>query len=60
MMTLALRYSDLRDIYEKVATSERISEADAIRLFQSKDLNAVGAIADLCGSASAGTGPATS
>jgi aminodeoxyfutalosine synthase len=29
-----------------VAAGERISEADALRLFESKDLNAVGAIAD--------------
>ena len=33
--------------YDKVAAGERISEADALRLFESKDLNAVGAIADL-------------
>jgi aminodeoxyfutalosine synthase len=36
----------LRDIYDKVAAGERISENDALRLFESKDLNAVGAIAD--------------
>jgi aminodeoxyfutalosine synthase len=45
-MNVALRHSNLRDIYEKVLASERISEEDALRLFQSKDLNAVGAIAD--------------
>ena len=39
--------SELRDIYDKVAAGERISDADALRLFESKDLNAVGAIADL-------------
>jgi aminodeoxyfutalosine synthase len=39
--------SELRDIYNKVAANERISEADALRLFESKDLNAVGAIADV-------------
>jgi aminodeoxyfutalosine synthase len=38
--------SDLRDIYDKVVASERISDADALRLFESKDLNAIGAIAD--------------
>src|SRR5262245_21639638 len=38
--------SELRDIYDKVAAGERISEADALRLFESKDLNVVGAIAD--------------
>jgi aminodeoxyfutalosine synthase len=39
--------SELRDLYEKVAAEERISEADAQRLFESKDLQALGAIADL-------------
>jgi aminodeoxyfutalosine synthase len=38
--------SDLRDIYDKVVAGERISDGDALRLFESKDLNAVGAIAD--------------
>jgi aminodeoxyfutalosine synthase len=38
--------SGLRDIYDKVVAGERISEADALRLFESKDLNALGAIAD--------------
>jgi len=38
--------SELRNIYAKVAAGERISEADALQLFESKDLNAVGAIAD--------------
>jgi aminodeoxyfutalosine synthase len=38
--------SELRDLYDKVAAGQRISEADALRLFESKDLNAVGAIAD--------------
>jgi aminodeoxyfutalosine synthase len=41
-----IQRSGLRDIYDKVAAGERISEADALRLFESKDLNAVGAIAD--------------
>jgi len=42
-----VQHSSLRDLYEKIATGERISEADALRLFESKDLNAVGAIADV-------------
>jgi aminodeoxyfutalosine synthase len=42
-----IQRSELRDLYDKVAAGERISEADALRLFESKDLNAVGAIADL-------------
>src|SRR2546427_1893227 len=41
-----MQRSDLRDLYDKVAAGERISEADALHLFESKDLNAVGAIAD--------------
>jgi aminodeoxyfutalosine synthase len=41
-----IRRSELRDIYDKVVAGERISEADALRLLESKDLNAVGAIAD--------------
>ncbi len=45
-MNFSIRHSDLRDIYDKVVGGERISEDDALRLFQSKDLNAVGAIAD--------------
>src|SRR5690242_4404836 len=36
----------MRFIYYKVASVVRISEADALRLFQSKDFNAIGAIAD--------------
>jgi aminodeoxyfutalosine synthase len=39
--------SELRDLYDKVAEGKRITEADALRLIESKDLNAVGAIADL-------------
>jgi aminodeoxyfutalosine synthase len=46
-MNFFIQRSELRDLYEKVAAGERISEADALRLFESKDLNAVGAIADL-------------
>lgn len=46
-MHFFVQRSELRDLYEKVAAGERISEADALRLFESKDLNAIGAIADL-------------
>jgi aminodeoxyfutalosine synthase len=45
-MSFAIQRSELRDIFDKVAAGERISDADALRLFASKDLNAVGAIAD--------------
>jgi len=46
-MHFFVQRSELRDIYDKVAAGQRISETDALRLFESKDLNAVGAIADL-------------
>ena len=46
-MNFFVQRGELRDLYDKVAAGERISEADALRLFESKDLNAVGAIADL-------------
>jgi aminodeoxyfutalosine synthase len=39
--------SELRGLYEKVEAGKRISEEDALRLFESKDLNVVGAIADV-------------
>ena len=45
-MNLAIQHSELRDLYEKVAAGERLSDADALRLFESKDLNALGAMAD--------------
>jgi aminodeoxyfutalosine synthase len=46
-MNFFVQRSELRDLYDKVAAGERISEIDALRLFESKDLNTVGAIADL-------------
>ncbi len=46
-MNFFVQRSELRDLYDKVAAGERISETDALRLFESRDLNAVGAIADL-------------
>ena len=45
-MNLFLQHSPLRDLYEKVVAGERLSDADALRLFESKDLHALGAIAD--------------
>jgi aminodeoxyfutalosine synthase len=46
-MNFFVQRSELRDIHEKVVAGERISDADALRLFESKDLNGIGAIADL-------------
>jgi aminodeoxyfutalosine synthase len=46
-MNSFIQRSELRDLYDKVAAGKRISEADALRLFESKDLNTLGVIADL-------------
>ncbi len=45
-MSFLLQHSTLRDLYEKVAAGVRLSDDDALRLFESKDINAVGALAD--------------
>src|ERR1700693_6286052 len=54
-MNFLIQRSELRDLYDKVAAGERISEADALRLFESKDINTVGAIADLARQRKVGT-----
>jgi len=41
-----IRQSGLADLYDKVVAGTRISEEEALRLFESKDLNTVGLIAD--------------
>src|SRR5436190_3227262 len=46
-MQFFVQRSQLRDLYDKVAAGERISEDEALRLFESKDINTLGAIADL-------------
>jgi aminodeoxyfutalosine synthase len=46
-MQYFVQRSNLRDLYEKVAGGARISEEEALRLFESKDLNTLGAMADL-------------
>jgi aminodeoxyfutalosine synthase len=46
-MHFFVQRSELRDLYDKVASGQRLSEADALRLFESKDLNTLGAMADL-------------
>jgi aminodeoxyfutalosine synthase len=53
-MNFFVQHSGLRDLYDKVAAGERISETVALRLFESKDLNAVGAIADFARQKKAG------
>ncbi len=45
-MNFSLRNSPLRGIAEKVAAGTRINDTEAMELFESRDLNALGAIAD--------------
>lgn len=45
-MSSSLKHSELQDLHEKVVAGNRLSEGDGLRLFRSKDLNALGAIAD--------------
>jgi len=46
-MIISLLPAALRPIYEKVAAEQRISEADALALYESRDLQAVGAMANM-------------
>ena len=46
-MQFIVRQSGLADIAAKVEAGERLTDADAERLFATKDLNALGALADL-------------
>src|SRR5215470_5048845 len=45
-MNFILRNSDLCSLGDKVIAGERLTEEDALHLFESRDLNALGAIAD--------------
>ncbi len=46
-MNTNLLPEDLRDIAEKVQASERLNEAEALQLYQSPHINALGSLADL-------------
>jgi aminodeoxyfutalosine synthase len=46
-MNLFLEHSSLRDLHEQVLTGHRITDADALRLFESRDLHALGAMAEV-------------
>ncbi len=46
-MNFFVQRNGLRDLHEKVVAGGRIDESEALRLFESKDLNALGALADL-------------
>lgn len=43
-MNPALRQSPLRDLYEKVVAGHRITDDDALRMFESRDLHALAAM----------------
>lgn len=45
-MNYALKNSELRDLCDKAAAGERFTDAEALRLFETKDINALGALAD--------------
>lgn len=45
-MNCCFRPNGLSDIADKVLAGERLSDGDALRLFESKDLHTVGALAD--------------
>ncbi len=45
-MMRAIQHSSLSDLYEQVVAGRRLTERDALRLFQSRELHALGAMAD--------------
>jgi aminodeoxyfutalosine synthase len=46
-MNLFVQRNGLSDLHDKVVAGERLSEADALRLFETKDLHALGAMATI-------------
>jgi aminodeoxyfutalosine synthase len=46
-MTPAIQFSGLDDLYEKAATGQRLTSADALRLFQTREIHALGAMGDV-------------
>jgi aminodeoxyfutalosine synthase len=46
-LNIFLQHHPLKDLCKKVSAGTRITNEDALRLFESKDLNALGAIADV-------------
>jgi aminodeoxyfutalosine synthase len=46
-MNFALKHSELRDLYDKTIADERFTDDEALRLFNTKDINALGALADI-------------
>lgn len=46
-MDFLIKRSELADLYPKVVAGERLSEVEALRLFETRDLNALGALANV-------------
>ncbi len=46
-MIAALVSRELRPVYEKVLAGERVTDAEALTLYESRDLNTLGAMADI-------------
>ena len=46
-MHFGLKHSELADLLPRVESGERLTEADALRLLTTRDLNALGALADI-------------
>lgn len=46
-VNFVLQRCGLRDLADKLAAGERLTETEGLRLFQTRDLNALGALADL-------------
>src|SRR3954465_2095788 len=56
-MNFALKHSELRDLYDKTVAGERFTDEEALRLFHSKDINALGALADIARQRKVGNPP---
>ena len=46
-MNFLIHRSELADLFDKVAAGVRLDEADALRLFATRDVNALGVLASL-------------
>jgi aminodeoxyfutalosine synthase len=46
-MNFAIKHSELRDLYDKTVAGERFTDEEALRMFRTKDINALGSLADI-------------
>ena len=54
-MSFLLQHSELSDLAQKVESGQRLTESDALRLFSTQDLHALGALANLANQRRNGT-----